>query len=383
MFVKEEIVESLCFDAGEHKVTRAKEYLEQARVQINEIQYENENEFQVHAKVRGTENYYTHLIVRKGEIEDLICSCKDYGKNRGACKHIIASMLEFKNQASEINKDEENMHSKELKNRLNKSKYRSFYQIVNELYNEDVEEKFERKIQANKIEKIKLEPKLLFDRFTKQIKVEFKIGNKKMYKIKSLSEFYDNMFLGKNYKYGAQLEFIHIKEAFDEESLPLLEFILKHAEIIKYVNSEDNPNYKFYGPALSENSININNSGLDEIFEILKGKKIVLEKEYKEQKIEILDQNPNIEFKLEKTDENEYRLSTNIKNRITSISILEGKDNIYILGEKALYRCSKDYRETTLRLFKLFRENYLEEVYFVIEETETGIYAAIDYQSIV
>ena len=34
------------------------------------------------------------------------------------------------------------------------------------------------------------------------------------------------------------------------------------------------------------------------------------------------------------------------------------------MGEKALYRCSKDYRETTLRLFKLFRENYLEEVYF-------------------
>lgn len=363
MFVKEQIIESLCLNAGEHRVKRAKEYLEQARVQINEFQYENEDEFQVHAKVRGTENYYTHIVVKKGEIEDLVCSCKDYQKNRGACKHIIATMLEFREQTMRKSQDEQTEQEKQLKSKVNKAKYRSFYQIVNELYNEDIEEKFDRKLQTVKVEKIKLEPKLIFDRFTKQLKLEVKIGNKKMYKIKNLSEFYDNMFYGKNYKYGAQLEFIHIKEAFEEESLPLLEFILKYAEIIKYVNSESNANYKYSGPALNENSININNTGLDEIFEILKNKKIILEKEYQEQKIEILDQNPNIEFKLEKTAESEYKLSTNIKNKITSISILEGKNNTYILGEKALYRCTNDYKETTLKLFKLFRENYLEEVY--------------------
>lgn len=270
---------------------------------------------------------------------------------------------EIQEQVMQKEKKETTIQEKESKSKSNKAKYRSFYQIVNELYNEDIEEKFEREIQEKNIDKIKLEPKLVFDRFTKQLKIEFKIGNKKMYKLKKLSEFYDNMFYEKSYKYGAQLEFIHIKEAFEEESLPLLEFILKHAETIKFVNSERNPNYKYYGPALSENSININNTGLDEIFEILKNKKIALQKEYKEQKIEILDQNPNIEFKLEKTDKSEYKLLTNIKNRITSISILEGKDSTYILGEKALYRCSKDYKETTLRLFKLFRENYLEEVY--------------------
>ena len=260
-------------------------------------------------------------------------------------------------------KEETTIQEKELKNKAGKSKYRSFYQIVNELYNEDIEEKFEQKMQANITEKVRLEPKLVFDRFTKQLKLELKIGNKKMYKLKNLSEFYDNMFYSKNYKYGSQLEFIHIKEAFEEESKSLLEFILKYAETIKYVNSEANKNYKYYGPALSENSISINNTGLDEIFEILKNKKITLEKEYQEHKIEILDQNPNIEFKLEKTNEDEYKLSTNIKNRITSISILDGKNNTYILGEKALYRCTKYYQETTLKLFKLFRENYLEEVY--------------------
>ena len=199
MFVKEEIVESLCLDAGEHRVKRAKEYLEQARVQINEIQYQSENEFEVHAKVRGTENYYTHIIIKKGEIEDLICSCRDYEKHRGACKHIIATMLEFKEQTVQKVINETTIQGKEIKGKTSKAKYRSFYQIVNELYNEDIEEKFERKAQANKIEKIKLEPKLSFDRYTKQLKIEFKIGNKKMYKLKNLSEFYDNMFYSRNY----------------------------------------------------------------------------------------------------------------------------------------------------------------------------------------
>ena len=37
-------------------------------------------------------------------------------------------------------------------------------------------------MQANKLEKIKIEPKLTFDRYTKQLKLELKIGNKKMYK---------------------------------------------------------------------------------------------------------------------------------------------------------------------------------------------------------
>ena len=127
-------------------------------------------------------------------------------------------------------KEETTIQEKELKNKAGKSKYRSFYQIVNELYNEDIEEKFEQKMQANITEKVRLEPKLVFDRFTKQLKLELKIGNKKMYKLKNLSEFYDNMFYSKNYKYGSQLEFIHIKEAFEEESEPLLEFILKYAE---------------------------------------------------------------------------------------------------------------------------------------------------------
>ena len=94
-----------------------------------------------------------------------------------------------------------------------------------------------------------------------------------MYKIKNLSEFYTLMMLKGNYKYGDKLEFVHTKEMFDKESQDLLDFILKYAEIIKYANSNANSNYRYYGKALNENNIILGNTGLDELFDVLKNKK--------------------------------------------------------------------------------------------------------------
>ena len=45
-------------------------------------------------------------------------------------------------------------------------------------------------------------------------------------------------------KYGEKLEFVHNRDNFDEESKPLLDFILRYAEIMKYSNmpNENNGN---------------------------------------------------------------------------------------------------------------------------------------------
>ena len=62
---------------------------------------------------------------------------------------------------------------------------RNFKQIVNTFYNEEInqidqEESSNQKKEGN----IKIEPKILYDKFLGNMKVEFKIGNEKMYKIK-------------------------------------------------------------------------------------------------------------------------------------------------------------------------------------------------------
>ena len=81
--------------------------------------------------------------------------------------------------------------NEEKKQKSSNNNYRSFKQIVNTFYNEEIEEiDQDEDITLKNKGTIKLEPKIIYDKFSGDMKVEFKIGNKKMYKIKSLAEFY-------------------------------------------------------------------------------------------------------------------------------------------------------------------------------------------------
>ncbi len=239
--------------------------------------------------------------------------------------------------------------------------YRNFKQIVNIFYNEEIDgiNQEEEIILKNK-GTIKIEPFVLYDKFTGDMRVEFKIGDKKMYKIKDLSEFYTRMMQKEFYRYGEKLQFIHTREVFEEDSKPLLDFIMQYAEIIKYANSNSNSNYRYYGKALSETSILLGNSGIDDLFDVLKGKKVSIQKDYHIEEIEFTDEQPKIEFKLKKIDEKQYIIIPNIE--IFQVTIITGKQYKYVLDQQKLYRCTKEFENTNLKLLELFRQNYLTEV---------------------
>ncbi len=243
----------------------------------------------------------------------------------------------------------------------NSHSYRNFKQLVNIFYNEELEEiEPEEGITLKNKGTIKIEPKIIYDKFSGDMKVEFKIGNKKMYKIKDLSEFYTRMLEKKFYQYGEKLQFIHTKEMFEKESQPLLDFIMRYAEIIKYANSNSNSNYRYYGKALNDTSIILGNTGIDELFEVLKGKTVTFQKDYNIEEIEFTEQQPKIGFTLKKVDTEQYCITPNIE--IFNVTIMKGKNHKYILDNKKLYRCTKEFEKTNLKLLELFRQNYMTEV---------------------
>lgn len=258
---------------------------------------------------------------------------------------------------NEVSKDEKI----EAKSTINTKKYRNFKQLVNLFYNEEIEN-IDKKIKTEIQEKnkVRIEPVIIYDKLTGSMKIEFKIGIDKMYKINELSEFYNRMLSGINFKYGTKLEFVHIKESFQSESLKILDYIMKYAEIIKYVNSNSNSNYRYYGNALNDNAIIIDNSGLDEIFDILVGTEVSFEKNSKQVTVLFNPGKPDIEFCLKKKNEEEYEIAPNVD--IYAMTILKGKKYGYILTEKEMYRCDKEYEKTTLKLIESFKQNYLTEV---------------------
>ena len=134
MLVNRGIEQELYNDAGDERVQKARLYVKTGRTKIEKINYNDEYNFEITGKVTGQEIYRTHISIEEGEITDVTCECTDYQNRYAACKHIVATMMEFSTNI----KYEEMLKSKDEID-LNKtlrtdSKYRSFKQIVNELY---------------------------------------------------------------------------------------------------------------------------------------------------------------------------------------------------------------------------------------------------------
>ena len=360
MLVSQKVLENLCQDAGEKRTQKARAYKACGRVEIVNVEYKDNENFQISSIVVGQEPYKTYVSVREGEVEDITCNCQDYYNHYGVCKHTLASIMAFSEESHNRPKEEKNSN-----HRVNN--YRNFKQIVNTFYNEEIEE-IDAKEESTLKNKgtIRLEPKMIYDKFSGDMKVEFKVGAKRMYKIKDLSEFYTRMLEKEFYKYGEKLEFIHTREMFEESSKPLLDFVLRYAEVIKYANSNSNSNYRYYGKALSDTNILLGNSGMDELFDVLCGQKIALQRDYHTEEIEFIEQNPKIEFKLKKVNEEQYTILPNIE--IFQVTIVKGKKYKYILDQKKLYRCTKEFENTNLKLLELFRQNYMTEVLLGKEE---------------
>ena len=367
MLIDKNIIDNLCSDAGEDIVKIAEDYQKQHKIEIIDYKYKNQWNFEVKAIVKDNQKYNTYVYIENGEVQDITCNCEEYYKQYGICKHTLATILEFMNYKKEVSKiDTKSLEKSETSILSKYDKYRWFKQIVNTFYHEEIEGIEEEENELKEQGTIKLEPEIFYDKFTGDMKVEFRIGNKKMYKIKSLSDFYIKMLDKELYKYGQKLQFVHTAESFEQESLPLLNFVMKYAEIIKYANSNSNSNYRFYGNALSENSIILSNSGIDDFFDILKGKSVDLEKEQDIKQIKFTEEQPDIKFKLVKQDENNYELIPNTD--IYKLSILKGRKYKYLLDENKLYRCDKKFEKANLKLLEIFRQNYMTEVKLGKEE---------------
>ena len=365
MIVNQKLLEDLYNNAGQARKQRALEYVAQKKVDITKVIYDDSRNFEVRSKVKGNNGDYDVFIkVENDEIQNLTCECLDYEQHYGACKHIIATMMEFSenNQYIRIfagqNKIQENDLSIYKNYDKREEKYRTFKQVINAFYNKN-DKAIEEKRPTILPHSIKIEPRIIYSTFNKNLKIEFKIGNNQLYKIKKLPEFYTRMLNKENYKYGTKLQFIHEEEAFAEESIPLLNYILKYAEIIKYAN-ETSSNYGYYGTNINDSYITISNSGMDELFEILKNQEILMQKEYSENKVLFLDTMPNIEFKIKEEGNNEYKIVTNID--VYDYEIIEGRKYVYFLMNNILYKCDKNFEETTLKLLQIFRDNFTSEI---------------------
>lgn len=370
MIINPEIIKELTLSSGEEDIIQAENYIEQRRINIKKVIYEDKNNFEIRSKVKSENNIYNvHIKVNNGEIEDISCDCQEHHNTYGTCKHILATILEIDRNENYIRiftgESEEKQNDIDMykKYQSKNDKYRAFKQLLHTFYPTHNEQETDTKKLLEHT--IKIEPKLIYNSYLKTLKLEVKIGNKQLYKIKNFPEFYERMLKNEFYSYGTKLEFEHSESAFTVDSIELLHYIMKYSEIIKYANEATNP-YTYYGRPIEDGYITISNTGLDELFEVLKGQKIIIQKDGKEKEILLVDDIPDIKFSIEEESKKEYKIKTNID--IYNYDILEGKDNQYFLNNNMLYKCDQNFKETTMKLLQVFKNNFTNEIALPKEE---------------
>ena len=358
MLINKQLSQEIYDEAGNARLQRAKTYVKQGNVSIIKLDYDNPNNFSVKSIVSGYyDRYEVNINIKNGELDVASCECMDYLNNYSVCKHIVATLLKFEQTKFWDNENENIVNNK--KNNKNLVKYKNFTNLINTFYNDEMNE-----INGSNLEllpekdKIKIETKINYDKYSYGLKLEFKIGNTRMYKLKDLPDFYLLMKNKSFQKYGDKLEFVHIKENFNDESKPLLDFILKYAEIMKYTSQ--NNRYNYYAPSFNKSEIILGENTIDEAFDLLKNKKVNFTYELSNEKLEFVESNPNIEFDLSKINETELTLRPNID--IFRIAIFNGNEYTYLLDQNKLYRCDKKFANSYLKIIKAFKENYTSEM---------------------
>ena len=368
MIIDEMLLKDLYKEANEEKLTKAKKIVKDKKVNITKVMFDNKSNFEVSSIVEGSQVYDVFIKVANNEIENLRCTCADYEDNYCACKHIIATMMQFsENNQYVLNKNEDIKNNRvHIKTKNN---YRIFKQLVNQFYYEieEINDQSEKEKTIGEGD-IRIVPKLIYSEQNKNLKLEIRIGRKNLYKIKSLPDFFDRMIKEEEFKYGANLEFKHTKEAFIKEDLKLLEFIMKYGEIIKYANESSN-NYGYYARALSDSYILLSNTGMDELFEILKNKYITIQEQNEEREIFFEDEEPNIKFILQEKNEYEYILKPNID--VYAYNIFYGKDHLYFLMDDKLYKSSRKREKDVLPMLNIFSKNFTQEIDFSRDDLKT------------
>lgn len=241
----------------------------------------------------------------------------------------------------------------------NDEKYRIYRQMINSFYEQ---EQNDQKAIISSAHNIKIVPKLIYNYNSKELKVGFKIGITQMYKLKNLVEFYDHMINHDKVKYGLKLEFIHTKEAFDDQSQKLLNFVMKYSEIIKYANEASS----YYTNFVNNSDIVLSNTGIDEFFDAMANHEAEYENQYGNQVIKFIDEEPKIEFQIKNSSDEDFKIITNVD--IFNYSIIIGKEFVYFLQKNKLYKCSMKFYRTALRLLEIFKINFTKEI--ILKKTE-------------
>lgn len=335
---------------------RGVEYYGQRRVSRLKIEPDIENGGKkITADVKGGKYTYEVEISLndKNELEEGWCDCPAFYQYDGCCKHIVAVLLCYyyicKSTAPEI---------RQIANSTVTDHYAA------RMLNSYSKRQLSEAMGSALIKKVKLEPVLDYD-YRGNMSLSMNIGHDRMYIIKDIGRFYDDMRSGNTVEYGARLSLTHAEGAFEEESRPLLDYFMnKYREYKNFRTVLGDP-----AARTGKRSLIITPGAFDEFFEIYKGRTIRLRMGVTDEpEVLLADENPTLQVKISDINGHAYLVGIE-KNPM----VYFGARHAYLFTNNRLYRCDEAFTDAARGfLFALYEKGEG----LVINQAEMGTFCS-------
>lgn len=350
MLINAEEINSILFEAGTDITNRGKKYFEQNRVKVADFNFISENNYVAKSYVEGTYIYETEIRKTNGALS-YKCECPTYTKKDVICKHVVAMIFDmYINEASYSNYvknsesadiDDDVIENKSYKDKINEQRENNGLMA----YYENLE--LSRNLDK---ESVNIDTQLyLTNDIEKELEVSFKIGKDRMYILRDLFRFSEDMQKGNINKYGKELEFKHSIESFTKESQALAKLIVSKA--LEYNEFSKLGTYHFTVNKRYKTNFKLKYSLLDEIFELLKNRKVSIEG-YDYEKaygmITLEEGDPSFDIEILDMKENGLCVISNSEKYY----VFDGQEYSYILYKDKLHRCSNEFKLKVLPLIE-------------------------------
>jgi hypothetical protein len=202
------------------------------------------------------QTYKVSLSIKGSQIYDYSCSCVDGNSYKGMCAHAKA-LWEHYQSKSKTGTGRSVSTSQEVRAMIREYTNREVSKIIEE--NEDC--------------RVRLIPRLLLR--GKETRLEFKIGNDRMYLLKDLTGFVRAMETGALIRYGKQLEFYHSIRAFVPEDRALVAFMIELVNI--YQEHYRHLQRSSFATMQELRELNLSRGNRDRFFGIMEGRPLEVE----------------------------------------------------------------------------------------------------------
>lgn len=359
-FTKKEIVE-IC--GGSRTYFKGKQYYNSSRV--GNIEFDLENN-QLTANVLGTQRYKVGIhLDENGEFHDALCTCPAYHQYAGYCKHIAAVLIAIS-------------HSKKSIYELLKRKRGKYIQDVIDYFRYDV---VQPKIPLNLEVNYEFE-KDSYYRDEYSSKIFFRIGEEKLYILKSPKKFIHMLQRNEPVEFGKQFTFFpkrHFFQKEDQSFIDLMKEAVEQEELLNFSSWGFEKHSIFHGKYM------ILSSTMEKrFFEMVREEDRPLNITiggitYKD--AHVLKEDLPLEFKLTTRDNHDILLEIKKDKKLQSLtedgSYFFYDGNIYTLSKKQqkiffpFYRIMEKEDQNILSIPKEYHENFVSQVLPRVEKIST------------